>query len=59
MSKNKIGLLQNILLAPVRLVQYIWEAVSRIFSPSEDRYPTTGVQPFEGEPADDKKRHDW
>ncbi|AFZ31817.1 hypothetical protein Glo7428_3333 [Gloeocapsa sp. PCC 7428] len=59
MSNNKIGLLQNILLAPVRLVQYIWEAVSRIFSPSEDRYPTTGVQPFEGEPADDKKRHDW
>ncbi|MES1023617.1 hypothetical protein ABN584_12040 [Gloeocapsa sp. BRSZ] len=59
MPNNKIGLLQNILLAPVRLVQYIWEAVSRIFSPSEDRYPTTGVQPFEGEPADGKKRHDW
>ncbi|PPS44059.1 hypothetical protein [Chroococcidiopsis sp. TS-821] len=59
MSNNKFGLtLKNILLAPVRLVQYIWEAVSRIFGPSEDRYPATGVQPFEGEPADDKT-DDW
>lgn len=26
------------------------EAVLRIFSPSDDNYPATGVQPFSGEP---------
>lgn len=57
---NKVGLfLQKLIQAPVQLVRYLWEAVSRIFSPSDDRYPPTGVQPFEGDPADSKKRHEW
>ncbi|MBR8829076.1 MAG: hypothetical protein DSM107014_14450 [Gomphosphaeria aponina SAG 52.96 = DSM 107014] len=29
--------------------QYISEAVARIFGPSDDEYPATGVQPFECE----------
>lgn len=33
-----------------RLFQYFSEAISRIFGPSDDAYPATGVQPFEGEP---------
>jgi hypothetical protein len=31
-------------------IQYISEGVSRIFSPRDDHYPETGVQPFDGEP---------
>lgn len=32
------------------LIQYISEAIARIFGPTDDEYPETGVQPFEGEP---------
>lgn len=32
------------------VIQYVSGAVSRIFAPSDDQYPNTGVQPFEGEP---------
>jgi hypothetical protein len=35
--------------------QNIWEAVIRIFSPREDDYPESGVQPYEGEPYKEKK----
>ncbi len=34
---------------------YLWNGVARLFGPSEDNYPKTGVQPFEGEPYDDTK----
>lgn len=41
------------------VTQYISEAVVRIFSPSDDAYPVTGVQPFSGEPFHQDKRTDW
>lgn len=51
-------LTQNILSASQRVVQDILGAVSRIFSPTDDQYPATGVQPFEGEISNKKKtRH--
>ncbi len=31
-------------------MQYVMAAAARIFSPSDDKYPVVGVQPFEGEP---------
>ena len=31
------------------LVQYLAEGFARIFSPSNDRYPAIGIQPFEGD----------
>lgn len=31
------------------IAQYISEAVMRIFGPSDDAYPNSGVQPFTGE----------
>ncbi len=37
------------------VIQYFSEAISRIFGPSDDEYPNTGVQPFDGEP--NKKSH--
>jgi len=35
-------------------VQSILGGVSRIFQPTDDDYPESGVQPFEGEPYNDK-----
>ena len=37
------------------VIQYFSGAISRIFGPSDDEYPNTGVQPFEGEP--NRKHH--
>jgi len=37
------------------MVQYLGKGVARLLSPSEDDYPKTGVQPFEGEPYDETK----
>ena len=34
--------------------QMLWEAVLRVFSPSDDDYPESGVQPYEGDPYDEK-----
>ena len=30
-------------------LQYLSEGVGKVFSPTNDHYPNTGVQPFEGE----------
>jgi hypothetical protein len=29
--------------------QYLVEAATRLFSPSDDQYPNIGVQPFDGD----------
>ncbi|WP_162491111.1 hypothetical protein [Nostoc piscinale] len=39
-----------------RITEYISEAAMRIFGPTDDQYPNTGVQPFTGEPY--KKRYE-
>jgi hypothetical protein len=41
---------------PQQVVHFISGAVTRIFGPTDDNYPATGTQPFEGEPADKKLR---
>jgi hypothetical protein len=33
-----------------QFLQYIQDAVMRIFSPAKDDYPKTGEQPFTGDP---------
>ena len=35
-----------------RLLRYMATPMARIFGPTDDDYPETGVQPFEGDPAD-------
>jgi hypothetical protein len=35
-----------------QVIQFLSEAVARIFGPSDDQYPETGVQPFEGDIPD-------
>lgn len=34
------------------MLNYLWQGVKRIFSARDDDYPETGVQPFEGDPAE-------
>ncbi|BAY62834.1 hypothetical protein NIES22_29100 [Calothrix brevissima NIES-22] len=34
-----------------QIIQYISIAATRAFSPSDDNYPATGLQPYEGDPA--------
>lgn len=40
------------------LIQFISGAVTRIFTPTDDEYPATGVQPFEGD-IKPNRPHDW
>lgn len=41
--------------------EYFSGALARIFGPTDDKYPPTGVQPFEGDPYNKKEsdRTDW
>ncbi len=39
-------------------VQSILKGVARIFQPTDDDYPKTGVQPFEGEAYDERRQSD-
>lgn len=36
-------------------MHYVSAAVGRIFGPTDDAYPETGVQPFEGEPNKNRR----
>ena len=38
-------------------VQFVWDGVSRLFKPTDDDYPKTGVQPFNGDPCKDPDKH--
>ncbi len=56
MSDNKTlqDITHAITILPRRVIDYISSATTRIFSPNDDSYPATGVQPHEGDPADEK-----
>ncbi|MBH8577992.1 hypothetical protein I8752_34605 [Nostocaceae cyanobacterium CENA369] len=49
--------LRHIFIGLQQVIQYIAKAVTRIFAPTDDQYPGTGVQPFTGEPADKKQKY--
>lgn len=44
----------NIMKSFQQAAQYLSEGFLRIFRPSDDRYPVTGVQPFEGQTTKNK-----
>lgn len=46
----------NIFRTVNELMDYFLDAVSRVFSLSDDAYPNTGIQPFSGSVYD--KKHD-
>jgi hypothetical protein len=41
------------------MTQYISEAFMRIFGPTDDAYPTIGVQPFTGDPYNERTSGNW
>lgn len=45
--------LQHVSISTQRTARYISKGVMRIFSPAEDNYPETGVQPFQGDPSEE------
>ncbi|MBF2051601.1 hypothetical protein HJG54_28935 [Leptolyngbya sp. NK1-12] len=47
-------LLTTLETVPQQVIRYISSAVARVFSPNDDDYPKTGVQPFKGDPSDKK-----
>jgi len=47
-------MIKSVVEIPQKLITATTNGVSRIFSPSNDDYPKSGVQPYEGEPADNK-----
>ena len=52
MSTKLQNAVRAIVSIPQQAFRYVSDAIMRIFSPSEDNYPETGVQPYEGDPAD-------
>ncbi|WP_392533639.1 hypothetical protein [Nostoc sp. C117] len=50
--------LRHLYIALQRVIKYIAQAVIRIFSPTDDQYPGTGIQPFTGDITDNKKHGD-
>ncbi len=52
-SKAK-QIIKSIVEIPQRLINFTTNGISRIFSPSDDNYPKSGVQPYEGDSADNK-----
>lgn len=45
---------QSVVSIPQKIIQFISGGVKRIFTPTDDDYPKTGVQPYEGDPATDR-----
>lgn len=41
------------------LNNFFAEAISRIFSPSDDAYPNVGVQPYSGDPTEGEVEFKW
>jgi len=47
-------MIKSIVEIPQKFIKATTNGVSRIFSPSNDDYPKSGVQPYEGESAENK-----
>lgn len=46
--------LQTVKESTAQVIGFVSAAVTRIFGLNDDDYPATGVQPFEGEPSDER-----
>ena len=49
--------LRSILGALERVIHPIYSGATRAFSPNEDNYPESGVQPYEGDPPAKNRRY--
>jgi hypothetical protein len=52
-SKAK-RMIKSVVEIPQKLIKFATNGISRIFSPSDDDYPKSGVQPYEGDSADNR-----
>ncbi|MBV6626917.1 MAG: hypothetical protein KI793_28925 [Rivularia sp. (in: Bacteria)] len=53
-SKAK-QMIKSVVEIPQKLIDFTTNGISRIFSPSDDDYPKSGVQPYEGDTARHKE----
>jgi hypothetical protein len=56
-KRSLFGKIKGILRALPQPIDAISSVVGRLFSPSDDDYPETGVQPFSGDAPDDRQQH--
>ncbi|MGB6300217.1 MAG: hypothetical protein WBF90_29170 [Rivularia sp. (in: cyanobacteria)] len=52
-SKAK-RMIKSVVEIPQKLIKFATNGISRIFSPSDDDYPKSGVQPYDGDSADNR-----
>jgi hypothetical protein len=38
------------------MVEYLSDAIAKIFTPSKDDFPATGAQPYKGDPASENSQ---
>ena len=48
-------MIKSIVEIPQKLVNFATNGATRIFSPSDDDYPKSGVQPYEGDRTKNKE----
>ena len=57
-SPNRLQtLVQSLIKVPQQILRYISWPAMRIFGPTDDEFPETGVQPFEGDIPDKETQH--
>lgn len=48
-------MIKSVVEIPQKFIDFTTNGITRIFRPSDDDYPKSGVQPYEGDPADSKE----
>ncbi|MDZ7956641.1 MAG: hypothetical protein RMY34_01830 [Aulosira sp. DedQUE10] len=57
-AKTKIRqTLRSIVELLERVIHSIYSSATRTFSPNDDNYPDTGVQPYDGDPPAKNRRY--
>lgn len=56
--KTKMRETLRSIIAPLAgVIDSIYSSATRTFRPSDDNYPESGVQPYEGDPPEKNKRY--
>ena len=40
----------------INMVEYLSDAIAKIFTPNKDDFPATGAQPYKGDPASENSK---
>ena len=49
-------IIKSVVEIPQKLINFTTNGISRIFSPSDNDYPKSGVQPYEGDTVNKRER---